>query len=137
MDMNLSGGIRSVTITNGGSGYAMPPVVTVHGIGIDAELISHITGGSVTSITIVNPGTRYLDDSYITMTGNATATAVFGIDIDVPQSYGDNTKFAEQASGFTFDAGNPFDEVVYTPMSHTTDSTILYADSNLITSDTI
>jgi hypothetical protein len=137
MDMNLTGGVRSVTITNGGSGYTMPPVVTVHGIGIDAELVAHITAGSVTSITISNPGSRYLDDSYITMTGNATATAVFGIDIDVPQSYGDNNKFAAQASEFTFDSGNPFDEVIYTPIVHSADSTIIHADSNLITVDTI
>ena len=137
METNHTGGVRSVTITNGGSGYATPPVVTVNGVGIDAELVAFITGGVVTSITIVNPGSHYLSNSTISMTGNATATAVFGIDIDVPQSYGDNNKFAIQASGFTFDTGNPFDEVVYTPIVHSADSTLIHADSNLITVDTI
>lgn len=112
MTTNLSGGIRSVKITNGGSGYTTPPVVTVHGIGTGAALTAHITNGKVSSITIVSSGTNYLGNSYITMTGNATATAVFDIDIDVPMSYGDNNKFIKQASGFTFDVGNPFDEVV-------------------------
>jgi hypothetical protein len=124
-------------LTNGGSGYILTPVITVNGIGTGAQLTAHITDGSVSSITVDISGVGYLDDTTISIEGNATATVTVGIDIDVPQSYGDNNKFANQAGTFTFDSGNPFDEIIYTPISYTADSTIIHADSNLITSDKI
>lgn len=43
-----------------GSGYIVPPKVTVTGAtGTGAELTAQITDGEVTGITIVNPGTGY------------------------------------------------------------------------------
>ena len=137
LNVNETGGITTVTVTNGGSGYILTPTITVNGIGTGAELTAHITNGSISSITIEHSGVGYLDDTTISMDGNATATVTVGIDIDVPQSYGDNNKFANQAGTFTFDSGNPFDEVIYTPISYTADSTIIHADSNLITADKI
>ena len=134
MDSNLTGGIRSVTLINGGSGYIIPPNITIHGVGVGAELVAHITNGSVSSIDIVNSGYEYLDDTHMLIEGNAEAFITVGIDIDVPQSYGDNNKFAVEASKFTFDTSNPFDEVVYRRLG-LADSSMILADTTLITAD--
>jgi hypothetical protein len=64
--VSIAGTITSVQIVDGGEGYISSPVVTIQnsvGIGtavaINATAISSITSGSVTSISIINPGIGY------------------------------------------------------------------------------
>jgi hypothetical protein len=48
------------TVTSGGSGYVTSPAVTiVGGGGTNATVVSHISGGVVTSITIIDAGNGY------------------------------------------------------------------------------
>ena len=55
-----SGFITSAAVTNGGSGYATPPSVTVNDAsGSGAVITANISGGSVTSLTVQNPGSGY------------------------------------------------------------------------------
>lgn len=73
------GSIDTVTITNGGSGYTSPPIVRVLG-GTGAKLAARISGGAVTAINILNPGTNFFKAPVIVFDGGgatvkAAATA--------------------------------------------------------------
>jgi hypothetical protein len=73
--------VDSVSITNPGTGYVTPPVVTVTGdCTIPAVLTATInSAGQVVNITIVNPGAGYTVTPIITIDGSGngiTATAV-------------------------------------------------------------
>jgi hypothetical protein len=64
--VSIAGTITSIQIVEGGEGYISSPAVTIQnsvGIGttiaINATAISSITSGSVTSISIINPGVGY------------------------------------------------------------------------------
>lgn len=72
--------IRDIQITNPGSGYITPPLVTISGgNGSGATAIATINGGSVSAISIQNRGTGYTTVPTITLTapssGANTATA--------------------------------------------------------------
>jgi hypothetical protein len=78
------GAVRSVTLTNAGTGYRTPPKVTASG-GCGAEFQASINGsGSVTAIWIVSPGYGYTSGNLTisppddpTITSPVTATATF------------------------------------------------------------
>jgi len=58
-----------VTLTNVGSGYVTPPVVTATGgSGSGATFIATINAGAVTGVTITNPGTGYQSGDLPTLT---------------------------------------------------------------------
>jgi hypothetical protein len=62
--------IKTVTITNGGSGYTSAPTVTLSGGGgTGASLTAVIANGAVTSVTINSAGTGYTSVPGITFTG--------------------------------------------------------------------
>jgi autotransporter-associated beta strand protein len=68
----------SISITNGGSGYVAPPLVTFNGSGDGATAIATIdSAGRVNGIIITNPGTGYAfaPDIYLTGGGGINATA--------------------------------------------------------------
>ena len=54
-------------------------------------------------------------------------------DVDMPMSYGDNSKFQEEALDIIFDTNNPFGDI--SPTFYTIDSTILQLDSTAVTMD--
>ena len=54
-------------------------------------------------------------------------------DVDMPMSYGDNSKFQEEALDIVFDTNNPFGDI--SPTFYTIDSTILQLDSTAVTMD--
>lgn len=70
-----TGQVTSITVTNPGSGYTSPPIVTINGVGIGAVASATINNGSITAINVINPGTGYTVSPTITLTGNGTATA--------------------------------------------------------------
>jgi len=63
------GTISSISISNGGSGYTIAPVVTIGstsqsvGLGTTATAVASITAGVVTSVTLSNVGTGYTNTS--------------------------------------------------------------------------
>jgi len=67
-----------VTLTNIGSGYTSPPVVTATGgHGVGATFVAGIANGSVTSVTMTNPGSGYQVGDVVTLTftgGNQSGT---------------------------------------------------------------
>lgn len=77
--------VKSITITNGGSGYTSVPTVTISGGGgSGATAVAQISGGKVTGLYLSSPGTGTAGTAYtsapvVTITGGggtgATATA--------------------------------------------------------------
>lgn len=88
---NLTMCLDSVDLANGGSGYVAPPVVTVvSSTGYGAHVVADISGGSVTSLSVVANGAAFEDIPSITISGGSgalatahlTGTGVFTIDMD-------------------------------------------------------
>ena len=71
-------GIQGVAVANGGSGYTIPPSVTVTGTCVtQAEMSAVINGsGHVVAVNIINPGSGYSTTATITFTGGNGSGAV-------------------------------------------------------------
>ena len=66
--------LRSIKVTNGGTGYGTAPTITVSG---NATAESTIEGGRLESIRIINAGSGYTQPPTITISGNLSgATAI-------------------------------------------------------------
>ncbi len=79
---NGAGSVVSVTLTNGGAGYATPPTVTFTGGGGSGASGTSTISGTVSQINVTNAGSGYTSAPAVTITGGggigATATATFG-----------------------------------------------------------
>ena len=77
-----SGAITSIPISNGGSGYTVPPIITISGNGSGARAVAVLgTGaqsGTVVRISITNPGTGY------TSASTTTAPSLVGVKLGDP-----------------------------------------------------
>src|SRR5918911_684528 len=63
-------GVKTISVTNGGSGYTSPPVVTIAGGGgLSATATAVLTDGAVTSITITHPGSGYVSAPVVGFSG--------------------------------------------------------------------
>lgn len=112
------GEVISVTITNAGSGYTSPPLVSfTSATGHAATAEAVIAGGEVTDIIITAPGYEYetaptvVFDNTGTGGSGAAGTAVIRANIDKPDSFGDNNKFKTEAADLIFNTNNPFGDV--------------------------
>ena len=138
---NTSGRIQRIDILNPGCDYVTAPTVTIgpNSDGVSATATTTITNGKVTSINITNPGGRYITAPTVTIspppTGGVQALAetVVEIDIDVPDSFGDNNKFKQEADTVLFNENNPFGEI--TEALNTSVTRSIGYDSELVTSD--
>lgn len=72
------GGVESVTVSAGGSGYTSAPTVTITGGGgSGATATATVSGGAVTAITVTNQGSGYTSVPTVNITGAGTgATGV-------------------------------------------------------------
>ena len=60
ISLNGSGNVTAIAITSGGSGYDIPPIITISGSNSGAATATAVlTDGVVTTVTIVAPGTGY------------------------------------------------------------------------------
>lgn len=81
-DLLAVGGVGSVGITNGGSGYTSAPAVTIsapnQANGVQATATAFIAANAVTSIAITNGGSGYTSAPTVTLTGGggSGATAI-------------------------------------------------------------
>jgi len=115
-----TGEITKITVTNQGMNYTSVPTVTFTsstGIGATAVAVrgTGSTANKIVSINITNPGTGYQTAPVVNITGGggsgALATASIDINIDKPDSFGDNNKFKTEAADILFSVTNPFGEV--------------------------
>jgi hypothetical protein len=115
-----AGEITKITMVATGSGYTSVPTVSfVSASGINAAATAvRGTGANankIVSINITNPGSGYQVAPTVTISGGggtgATATASIDINIDKPNSFGDNNKFKTEAQDILFSVTNPFGEI--------------------------
>jgi len=115
-----NGEITSITVTNQGSGYTSVPTVVItsaSGYGATATAVrgTGTTANKIIRVDITNPGQQYQTAPVISFTGGAgagaTATSSIDINIDSPNSFGDNNKFKTEAQDVLFSVTNPFGEI--------------------------
>jgi len=115
-----AGEVTSITVTNQGSGYTSVPTVSFTsstGIGATATAVrgTGANANKIVSITVTNPGSGYQTAPVVSITGGsgagALATASIDINIDKPESFGDNNKFKTQSQDVLFSVTNPFGEI--------------------------
>lgn len=112
-----TGYVKSITVVNKGSGYTAAPDVIIEGDGYGADAIAVLgTGamaGKVVAINVTSPGESYNTVPEITLSApetaggvQATATAEISINIERPDSYGDNMSFDSEASSLIITKSN-------------------------------
>lgn len=115
-----AGEVTSITVTNQGSGYTSVPTVSFvssTGIGAAATAVrgTGATANKIIRIDITNPGSNYQVAPVVNITGGggtgALATASIDVNIDKPNSFGDNNKFKTQSQDVLFSVTNPFGEI--------------------------
>ena len=114
------GAVTSVTMTNQGSGYTSAPTVVFgsssgYGATAVANLGTGDAAGKVVSVTVTEGGQYYQTAPVISFTGGggtgAVATSTIEVDIDKPDSFGDNNTFKQEATDIIFSENNPFGEI--------------------------
>lgn len=106
------GGVFSVTVTNGGSGYTAAPTVsfTGGGGGTGATGVAVVEGGKVVGVNITDAGSGYTSVPTVTFTGGvgtgaaATAEVAERCEFIFPTNRTWNT-FAGYVAGFPFNFG--------------------------------
>ena len=123
---SVTGGKVSLVITNVGTGYDTSPTVTIGtewssggSVSQNAQVfysnrLYTATIGGIFSSTAPTHTTGAATNGTATLTYagvKATATVSIEPNADLPQSYGDNIKFKNEASDLIFDTNNPFGEI--------------------------
>ena len=68
---NVGYQITEIKIVDSGSGYTVPPIITVDGVSeFPAQLKAYISKGKITNILIENPGSGYVTTPTITIDGS-------------------------------------------------------------------
>lgn len=125
MDTNAAasvfGEVDTITITNAGTKYSVPPIVTFSGgAGSGASASAEVgSGGSIIAITITSGGTGYTSAPTVIITpasGDTTgtgaqATCTVSTNPDKPSGYGNNTTFEAESENIIFSENNPFGDI--------------------------
>lgn len=75
--VNLTMGIKEISISSGGTNYIAPPRVVISDpSGIGAEAIAQVTGGSITSVLVTRPGYGYVGSSSVMFDSGSNANAI-------------------------------------------------------------
>ena len=116
-----NGGVGTIEIASGGSGYTAPSVTItdVYGIGTGATATATVTGGVITAISVNTPGSEYyapvVSISDATGTG-ASATAT----LDPTTFAGGIRKFMDALPGLGAGAANLLGQYIPTALPDTT-----------------
>lgn len=78
--VNLTVGIGAINIDAGGTGYTAPPRIIIEDpSGVGAQAQASVTGGSVTGVTVTNPGYGYVGVSGVSFDSGSGASAVVSL----------------------------------------------------------
>ena len=121
-----SGSVSAINILDVGTGYDTAPIITIgtwyangKSVATNTEvaagnrLYKVTTGGSLGSVAPSHTsGSATCGTAVLLYVGTpATATAVIETNADLPNSFGDNTKFKSEATDLIFNVNNPFGDV--------------------------
>lgn len=85
--VNLTMGIKSIALTSGGTGFVAPPRVSINDpSGQNAVATANLTGGTISSITMNDPGYGYVGVSSVTFDSGSNAAAVASLQATSVQS---------------------------------------------------
>jgi autotransporter-associated beta strand protein len=104
-------GVVSIPVSNGGTGYIAPPVVTLTNIsasGSGATAVANVSGGTITSITVTSPGRGYGsgDSLGVTLSGGGGTGAIIGTPVLGLNTGGGLTKLG--AGSLTLSGANTY-----------------------------
>tara|TARA_B100001057_G_scaffold299571_1_gene299696 strand:- start:17890 stop:20364 length:2475 start_codon:yes stop_codon:yes gene_type:complete len=105
--------VDKIKVTNGGSGYTIPPTVTIgspsESWGIPATAIAELTAGQVSSVTIVTSGRGYTSTPSISISGGDGSAAAVSLTMK-PQYFNVSqaTPISSGISTVTFTENIPF-----------------------------
>lgn len=147
--------LNSLNIIDVGTGYDSSPIITIGNmwsageyaanntqIAYGGRLYTIITAGTLGTVAPTHTSGSQTNGTAVLAYAGLQALAIASIEpnADLPNSYGDNTKFKYEANDFIWDSNNPFGNVVTTTAvsiaTFYADSTLITADSTLITTDT-
>ena len=122
------GQVRSVYVTNGGTGYTVAPTVSIiggGGVGATATASIDVSTGAITRINVTNYGVGYSSSPSIILNNNTGSGATFTVNISSGKAMGAASTFA-LASSYNSACENSFPIVVpvITGMSATNTITI-------------
>lgn len=98
---NLVAGVRGISVSSGGSGYLVPPIISIDAAptgGVQAVSTANVSAGSVESFTIVNPGYGYTSIPNVTVANGSGAIAAAYLS---PTTLG-NVYVINPGSGYTY-----------------------------------
>lgn len=124
-------------------GSALNGTTDLQYVGVRASATATISNGGVYRATVDSQGNGYTSAPPVYIISNdigtvIPATAIAVIDnSDVPESFGDNNKFKQEAEGLVFTENNPFGELksTYITSIYEADTTKIDADSTITTTD--
>lgn len=108
------GAVKKINVIHSGSGYTSAELIISGESGFDATASAVISDGKIVSVTITNPGYSYSTTPLVVIQGDgigAELEAVIHVDIDKPDSYGDNNQFLKQAETIVQFTDNPFGDI--------------------------
>jgi len=123
------------------SGSALNGTIDLQYLGVRATGTVTLSNGGVYRGTVTASGNGYTSAPPVTLVASDSglgAAAVAIIDnMDVPESFGDNNKFKQEAEGLVFTESNPFGELksTYNTAIYEADTTKLNTDSTTTTTD--
>ena len=105
--------VDKIKVTNGGSGYTIPPTITIgspsESWGIPATAIAELTAGQVSSVTIVTSGRGYTSTPSISISGGDGSAAAVSL-VMKPQYFNveKSTPISSGITTVTFSENVPF-----------------------------
>ena len=108
-------GVESIYLYNSGSGYIIPPTVTITGgNGAGATAIAVLDGGSVSRIDVTNPGSGYTETPSVKISSGTGVTAIGYARLSNDQIRTFETKLKFDRVRFTTDVVDWKPNTVYT-----------------------
>lgn len=69
-------GVRAIALGTAGTGYTIPPTVSISGDGSAATAVAVLTGSAISGYTITNPGTGYTSATASLLAGSGASASV-------------------------------------------------------------
>ena len=96
--------VSDIKVTNGGSGYTSPPIVSIDaptgpGVAIPAQATATVENGAVTVVTVRSGGSQYTGVPNVTFSGGGGSSAAATAEIDA--IYYDVLESTEPSAGIT------------------------------------